>query len=164
MLGKGSYQDWNWPLPKFHFVVTFPGLGVWWFQEVSGLETEVDIIEYRHGRSKQLAPMKRPGMPKVSDVTLKKGVFTGDTLSYMLFAKANTKDFEKNDVTISLLNEYHMPEVIWTLTKAFPKKIESTNLNSQTSEIAIESMVLSYEELVIDNVVSMGIKLAKKLL
>jgi phage tail-like protein len=162
VFGKGSYQDFNWPLPKFHFVVTFPRLGVWWFQEVSGLETEVDVLEFRYGGAKQLAPMKKPGRPKVSDVTLKKGIFTGDTAAYLLFSLANTTKFKKSDVIITLLNENHMPEIIWTLRNAFPKKIESTSLNSQSSEIAAESMVLSYEELIIDNVVTMGIRKANK--
>lgn len=160
MFGEGSYQNWNWPLPKFHFAVTF-GIELWWFQEVSGLETEVEVLEYRHGKSKQFGPVKLPGIPKVSDATLKKGVFTGDTRMFEWFKKNNTDNIERKDVTISLLNEHRIPEIVWTLVNAFPKKIESTSLNSQGSEIAIESIILSYEELAIDNIYSMALKALK---
>lgn len=162
MFGKGSYQDWNWPLPKFHFAVTF-GLELWSFQEVSGLDTEVEILEYRHGKSKQLGGFKMPGRPTVTDAVLKKGVFRGDTFLFEWYKKNLTK-VERKDVTISLLSEYHTPEIVWTLRNAFPKKIESTSLNAQGSEIGLESITLAYEELEIDNVVAMGIKGIKGLL
>lgn len=158
---KGAYQDWNWPLPKFHFAVTF-GLEMWSFQEVTGLETEVEILEYRHGKSKQLGSYKMPGRPTVNDVVLKRGMFRGNTFLFEWYKK-NLSKVERKDVNIALLSEYHTPEIIWTLSNAFPKKIESTSLDSQGSESAIESITLSYEELEIDNIVAMGIKALKKL-
>lgn len=151
MSGEGSSQNSNWPLPKFHFEVSF-GSEVWRFQEVSGLESEVEVLEYRHGKSKQLGVFKMPGLPKYTDATLKKGVFTGDTRLFNWYNKNNTSQAERKDVTITLLNHLHEPEIVWTLTNAFPKKIESTSLNSQGSEIAVESIVLSYEELSIENI------------
>jgi phage tail-like protein len=160
MFGTGTFQNKNWPLPKFHFAVNF-GAELWSFQEVTGLETEVEVLEYRHGKSKQFGSFKMPGIPKVSDAVLKKGVFTSDTMLFEWFKKNNLNKTERKDVTISLLNEYQIPEIIWTLSNAFPKKIESSGLNSQGSEIAVESIVLSYEELAIDNIVSMGLKALK---
>lgn len=148
----------EWPLPKFHFLVTF-GKEKWAFQEVTGLEAEFEVLEYRHGKSKQLGPFKMSGMPKVSDATLKKGMFKGDTDIFKWFKTNRTKKLERKNVRISLLNEYHIPEIIWTLSNAFPKKIEGPSLNSQSSEVAIESITLSYEELEVDNLLSLGMKL-----
>ncbi len=147
---KGKIQDKNWPLPKFHFQVKF-GKEVWRFQEVSGLDMEVEVMEYRHGKSKQLGTFKMPGRPSVSDVSLKKGVFTGDTSLFKWFKK-NLSKVERKDVTVILLNEKRKAEITWVLSNAFPKKIESTSLNSQGSDIAIESITLAYEELEISNV------------
>jgi phage tail-like protein len=142
----GDKQNNIWPLPKFHFEVRI-GEEEWFFQEVSGLETEVEVLEYRHGKSKQYATFKMPGMMKVSDVTLKKGVFTGDTKIFEWFKQVKLNTIKRKTVTISLLNENHKAEIVWTLSKAFPKKIESTNLNAQGNEIAVESIVLCHEEL-----------------
>ncbi|MEQ9289279.1 MAG: phage tail protein [Cyclobacteriaceae bacterium] len=142
----GDVQNNTWPLPKFHFEVKI-GEEEWFFQEVSGLESEVDVLEYRHGKSKQFAVFKMPGMKKVSDITLKKGVFTGDTKLFEWFKKNKLNTIERKTITISLLNENHKSEIVWTLTNAFPKKIESTNLNAQGNEVAIETIVLSHEEL-----------------
>ena len=148
---SGKTQNSNWPLPKFHFEVKI-GKEKWRFQEVNGLESEIEVLEYRHGKSKQFAKFKMPGMKKVSDVTLKKGVFTGDTKLFEWYKKNNLNTVERKTITISLLNEKHRAEIIWTLANAFPKKIESTNLNAQGSEIAIETIVLSHEELDIEKV------------
>lgn len=142
----GENQNNVWPLPKFHFEVKI-GNEEWFFQEVAGLESEVEVLEYRHGKSKQFAPFKMPGMKKVSDVTLKKGVFTGDTKLFDWFKEVKLNTIERKTITISLLNENQKAEIVWTLSNAFPKKIESTNLNAQGNEIAIETIVLSHEDL-----------------
>ena len=143
---SGEKQNNVWPLPKFHFEVKIDK-EEWFFQEVSGLESEVEVLEYRHGKSKQFGPFKMPGMKKVSDVTLKKGVFTGDTRLFQWFKEVKLNTIKRKTVIISLLNENQKAEIVWTLGNAFPKKIESTNLNAQGNEIAIETIVLSHEDL-----------------
>ena len=47
----GEAQDNIWPLPKFYFKVEVDGGITASFQEVSGLDTETDVTEYRHGDS-----------------------------------------------------------------------------------------------------------------
>ena len=46
--------------------------------EVSGLEMEYDIIEYRAGDSPVFTKQKMPGLRKAGEVTLKKGIFKDD--------------------------------------------------------------------------------------
>ena len=49
MADDGSAQSTTvWPLPKFYFQVKWD-TEVMSFQEVSGLDIEAQIIEYRHG-------------------------------------------------------------------------------------------------------------------
>jgi len=46
----GEAQDAVWPLPKFYFTVSLGSQdSTVSFQEVSGLDTETQPIEYRHG-------------------------------------------------------------------------------------------------------------------
>lgn len=145
----GEKQNNIWPLPKFHFEVKIEN-EEWFFQEVTGLEIETEVLEYRHGKSKQFAPFKMPGMKRVSDVVLKKGVFTGDTKLFSWFNEIKLNTINRKTITISLLNENHKPEIVWTLTNAFPKRIESPNLNAQVNEVAIETIVLTHEDLRIE--------------
>ena len=44
------------------------------FQEVSGLGVEITMQEYRAGNDNRNAPIKIPGLYKVTDVSLKRGV------------------------------------------------------------------------------------------
>ena len=46
-----------------------------------------------------------------------------------------------------LLNEKGESEIIWTLTNAFPKQVQGTDLNSSSSDVAVESLVLAHEGL-----------------
>ena len=79
--GTGGEQDQFWPLPKFYFSVDIGDFTDLPFQEVSGLDTETEVIEYRHGNSLTHSTIKMPGLMKYGDITLKKGVFA-DCLLY----------------------------------------------------------------------------------
>jgi phage tail-like protein len=145
----GEKQDNVWPLPKFYFSVEVEGGMTASFQEVSGLDAEVDVYEYRHGDSKEFTKIKMPGLKKYSDVTLKKGHFTGDIQFFEWFNKNQLNTIERKGVTIKLLNESGGTEIVWTLRNAFPKSVKSTDLNSGSSDAAIEQLVLVHEGLVI---------------
>ena len=67
----------TYPLPKFHFVVQWGGTRIG-FSEVTGLDMQVEAIEYREGSNPQYSKIKMPGMYKFSNITLKRGTFTGD--------------------------------------------------------------------------------------
>lgn len=78
MADNGSKQASIWPLPKFHFKVTWDSTEMI-FQEVSGLDTEAQIIEYRHTNSPVFSTVKMPGIAKTGNITMKKGIFKSDT-------------------------------------------------------------------------------------
>ncbi|MGZ4037116.1 MAG: phage tail protein, partial [Bacteroidia bacterium] len=65
------------PLPVFHFQVEWGGTRIG-FTEVSGLDYELQPIEYREGSSFNYNVTKMPGMPKFGNITLKRGVIKGD--------------------------------------------------------------------------------------
>lgn len=75
----GEAQDNPWPVPKFHFKATIGSIGEIAFQEISGLDAEYDMIEYRAGNSVDFSTVKMPGLREASDVTLKRGMFKDDT-------------------------------------------------------------------------------------
>ncbi len=75
-----------------------------YFQEVSGMDTETQIIEYRHGDSPQPGTIRMPGLRKFGNVTMKRGVFQGDKKFSDWFNKIKMNTAKRTVVTISLLD------------------------------------------------------------
>ena len=71
----------EYPLSKFHFQIEWGGTQIG-FTEVTGLDVETEVIEYRHGASPEYHKTKMPGMRKYSNITLKRGTFQGDNDFY----------------------------------------------------------------------------------
>lgn len=140
----------EYPLPKFHFQVDWGGQSIA-FSEVSGLDMETEVIEYRHGASPEFSKTKMPGLQKYSNVTLKRGVFASDNEYYNWFNTVSLNTIERRDVIISLLNEEHEPVMVWKIKNAWPAKIQSTDLKADDNAVAIESMELVHEGLTIQN-------------
>ena len=141
------------PLPSFHFQVNWGGTRIG-FTEVSGLDFETEVIDYREGSSPNYHKMKLPGLTKYSNVTLKRGVIKGDYDFYKWWI--STQMFQglsapfRRDVSIELLDEQHQPVLVWRLSNAWPTKLESSSLRAESSEVLIETLVLVHEGLSID--------------
>ena len=151
MADDGSAQSSGaWPIPKFHFEVKW-GSEVMSFQEVSGLDVESQLIEYRAGDRPQFSPVKMPGIAKTGNVTMKKGVFKSDNRFWDWFSEIKMNTIKREAVTISLLDESGAQTMVWNLANAWPTKITGTDLKSDASEVAIESIEIAHEGLTISN-------------
>ncbi len=147
----------DYPLPKFHFQVEWGGTQIG-FTEVSGLDVETEVIEYRHGASPEYNKTKQPGLTKYTNITLKRGTFLSDNEYYdwwnetKLFEEGNeTGSKYRRDLTISLLNENHEPVVVWKVKRAWPTKVTPTDLKSDENGVAIETIELVHEGITIQN-------------
>ena len=139
------------PLPAFHFQVEWGGSQIG-FTEVTGLDVETQVIEYRHGASPEYNTTKQPGMTKYSNITMKRGVFRSDNEFYDWWRNnQNFDQAERRDLTISLLNGNHEPVVVWKVKNAFPVKVSSPDLKAMANEVAIESIEIAHEGLTIQN-------------
>ena len=144
-----DFED-QWPIAKYHFRVTIDGEEMS-FQEVSGMEVETQVIEYRHGDSEFFHPIKMAGLLKVGDITLKRGCFEeGDELLELFNAiyedKAYYTDEESRmELLIELLDEEGETMMTWNVERAIPIKLKGTDLNSTANEVAVEELVMSCE-------------------
>jgi phage tail-like protein len=151
MADDGAAQSTSlWPIPKFHFQVKWDS-EVMSFQEVSGLQIEMEELKYRSGDSKSFTVMKMPGMMKVGNVTMKKGVYKGDNKFWVWFNEIKMNTIKRKPITISLLDETGAPTMVWTLQNAWPIKITSTDLKAEGNEVAIETIEIAHEGLTIAN-------------
>ena len=140
----------DYPIPKFHFQADWGGVRIG-FTEVSGLDAETEVIEYREGASLEYSKRKIPGMQKYQNVTMKRGVFASDNDYFKWWNTVALNTVQRRSVTISLLNEKHEPVMVWKVKNAWPAKIASTDLKADGNEIAIESIELAHDGLVIQN-------------
>ena len=147
MADDGSAQSKAvWPLPKFYFQVKWDS-NVMSFQEVSGLSTETQAIEYRHGDNPVFSTIKMPGIKKFGNITMKKGVFKSDNKFWDWYNQIKLNTIKRIPVTISLLDEAGKPTMVWTLDNAWPTKVTGTDLKAEGNEVAVESIEIAHEGL-----------------
>ena len=149
MSDTGVAQGSTWPLPKFYFKVALGSNTTASFQEVDGLESETQAIEYRHGDNPSFYPIKMPGLGRVGNVTLRKGIFTGDSTFWQWYDQIKMNTIQRQTVVISLLDQSAQPRMTWTLNNAWPTKITGTDLKSEGNEVAVETLEIAYETLVV---------------
>jgi phage tail-like protein len=138
----------SYPISGFHFQVEWGGARIG-FTEVSGLTQEITPIEYREGSSQDYHVTKMPGMRKYNNITLKRGIMVGDGDFNTWLLTVQMNKIERRTLKISLLDETHQPVVTWQINSAFPVKVEGPSLKSTGNEVAIESIELTHEGLVI---------------
>lgn len=154
----------SYPLTKMNFLVTVDNVsGTAAFSEVTGIEATVDVIEFRQGNAHSLAPVKIPGLVKHGNVTLKFG-YTLDSAfkTWIQECVSETRgEMPRSQVQIELIDinggapnakvEAISGSRVWVLVDAWVTKYTAPDLNATTSEVAIESVELAYEELIVPN-------------
>ena len=152
------------PLTKMNFLVSVDEVsGVAAFNEVTGVEATVDVIEFRQGNSSSLAPVKIQGLVKHGNVTLKMGYTRDQDFKTWIQNCVSERRGEtpRRNVTIEMIdiNEGAPQSIVesvsgtltWILKDAWVTKYNGPDLNASTSEVAIESVEIAYEELTIPN-------------
>ncbi len=131
------------PLPKFRFLLKWEECAIS-FSEVTGLDSEVEAVEYRGGGDPEFSPITMPGLQEFSNLTLKRGYGEGGPLiDWIKEIRSNV--IKRYAMTIQLLDEDSRPAMTWQLTNAFPVKIEASDLNASEGEFAIETLELAHE-------------------
>ena len=151
----------TYPWTKMHFLVTIDDKdsGQAMFNEVTGMEATIDVIEFRTGNAKSFSPMKVPGLVKHGNITLKQGYTSSSEFREWAAAcvsDTRSKPMTRKKVVIELLdvsqgmdgttfkstsaNQY----VFWD---AWVAKYTAPDMNATKSEIAIETMEIAFERM-----------------
>lgn len=120
------------------------------FQEVGPITMDVPVIEYRNGNARENSVTKLPGLAKVGDVTLRRGLIGSLNLYQWLRQIADGDSNALRNVTIHLLGDDHAPVMSWRLLRARIVKHTSGPFNAQSNTVAVEEIVLAYERLEIE--------------
>lgn len=157
-------NTYEYPMTKMSFVVSCDK-GTAAFTEVTGVDASVDVIEYRVGNAKTLGLSKIPGIVHHSNITLRLGITQSNQFiewaQQCVSEKRSVADL-RQDVKIELIDVgshdtyQNLSETstagnaggkMWTLKHAFVSKLNLPDLDAKTSDIAIMSMEIAYEEL-----------------
>jgi len=137
----------RYPPVGFHFLVKFElspaNAEDNRFQEVSGLEAEMEMENFTEGGQNRFT-WQLPKRTRYSDITLKRGMFIGSPLITWCRDALENFNFAPANVTISLLNEQHSPVMTWYVVNAIPKKWSVSGFNATDNTIVVESVTLGY--------------------
>jgi len=135
------------PLVGFQFSLELQGAVTGFFSDVSGLESETEVIEHKVVDGKgQGSIQKIPGRLKWANVTLKRGV-TADTQIWewrKLVEEGKIKDARKNGSIV--MYDYNFEKVAqWDLVNAWPSKVSGPQFKSDSNEVGVEELTIVHE-------------------
>jgi phage tail-like protein len=129
----------SYPIPTYRFVVSMGSESIP-FNNVSGLDITYDTIEYRDGIGNWF---RMPGQRQTVTLTLRKGVFPGDSSLYDWINSISLNQVEKKDITISLTDDAGTTLLLtWNVSNAFPTSLTSPSLDAASNEVAVQEVRL----------------------
>jgi phage tail-like protein len=115
------------------------------FSDVSGLGTEMTMMEYRNGNEKNNRVRKVPGLHKAADATFKRGI-VGSKSFWEWIKATRTSSATQRNLTVTLLDEQRNPVMVWRLLNARPMKWTGPTLAAKSSsDVAMEELVVASE-------------------
>ncbi|MGC2407104.1 MAG: phage tail protein [Candidatus Cybelea sp.] len=139
------------PYGQFNFLLQIDGVTQAGFSEVSGLTTDTNIIEYREGADNIYGVntvRKLVGLIKYTNIVCKRG-WTKDASLWQWRKLVLDGNTQRQDGTIVLLDEARNKVLSWDWSNGWPVKWEGPALNAKTSEVAIETLEIAIEALVL---------------
>jgi len=158
----------SYPLTKMNFRVSVANVeGSAAFNQVTGLDALVDVIEFRQGNASSLAPVKIPGLVKHGNVTLRFG-YTLDNAFKTWIQECVSEQrgaMPRNEVQIELIDiNSGAPQQtsdaigaegsgtrVWVLSNAWVTHYTGPELDAANSDVALESVEIAFEEMIIPN-------------
>ena len=136
-------------LAGYHFSIEIDGVTIAQFQEVSGIASEIDVIELKQNtKDGKYVIHKLPGNRKPPTITLKKGKDSSKDLWdwHEKIYQGKVGDARKNGSIV--LYDYQHGEVgRYNFTNAWPSKVSTSSLKAGGNEVLMEEVTLVCEEL-----------------
>lgn len=118
------------------------------FAEASGLEVDIQPIEYRNG-AEDITMRKIPGLKKFPNIVLKRGIL-GDVALWNWIQQAMDGKVLRTEGSVVLLDENKQEVMRWNFKRGWPCKWTGPGLNAKNNEIGMESLEICHEGLQLD--------------
>jgi phage tail-like protein len=125
------------------------------FQEVSGLEVEMDVQEYLEG-GRNDGVIRRVGRAKYQNLVLKRGMLYTDEQTvvpelwvWLQSVVAGVRPVDRYNGVIEVRSGESDERIVakWTFDRGLPAKVTGPQLNAKTGEIVIEELHIAHEGL-----------------
>lgn len=146
MPATGARND---PYRGFNFRVEIDNLPIGAFSEASGLTADGDAVDYREGTERDNIVRKLVGLRKVTAIALKRGYVQNDLL-WQWYGNIAQGVPDRRNGSIILMDEAHNDVLRWNFREAWPNKIEGPSFKATGNEVAIESIELMHEGVVME--------------
>ena len=133
------------PYKNFKFRVEIDGLTAVAFREVSGLESETTVVEYRVGTDPNVV-RKLPGLTRYANLVFKRGI-TQDTELWQWRQSVIEGNVDRRNGSIVLQDDSGQDQVRWNFRNGWPCKLHGPDLNAHGSDVAIETLEIAHEGL-----------------
>jgi phage tail-like protein len=135
------------PAPEFRFYLEIDGLVEGAFAECSGMKAEREIITVKEGGLNHYVH-KLPGRTTYGEITLRKGVMFSIELWDWFEDGIKDGKVKKRDFTIIQYSSYfNIPSRWYHVEDAYPVSWEASNLRTDSNQLAMESLTLTFETL-----------------
>ncbi len=124
-------------LPAHNFKLEIDGVIVGGFKEISGLETEVEIIEYKDGDNP--TTRKRPGKVKYKNIIMKRGQISDDSITKW-FKNVIEGKTERKSGSIIVLDREGKEIMRHNFFEAWPCRHKMPDHNSQSDTHIVEEI------------------------
>jgi phage tail-like protein len=131
------------PFGVANFLVEIDGITRAAFQQVSGFDSTIEVIEHREGGD-NMTPRKIPGRTTHANIVLKWGLTTDDEL-YRWHRDVVRGVLQRRNGSIVLLDRAGQEVVRWNFFNAWPSKWDGPDLNAEGTDVAIETLELAHE-------------------
>ena len=129
-------------------------LGDGGFQECTGLEIEMDVVELQEG-GRNNGVVRRVGRGKYGNLTLKRGMLfpssgrvNNELWGWIQGVLNGVRPVARYDGVVEVLSADGSDTVAtWTFDRGLPQKIAGPQLNAKSGEIAIEELTIAHEGL-----------------
>jgi phage tail-like protein len=136
----------NDPYLSFRFRVEINAILTGGFTEVSGLQVEVEVFDYREGGVNEFIHKLAGPVRYQSNVTLKHGLMEADQIweweQQMLDGK-----IERHNMSIILMDAAGQDKWRWEFKNAYPVRWSGPDLRANAAEVAIEALELAHQGL-----------------
>lgn len=137
---------------NFKFCVEIDGVAAGGFNEISGMEIETDIIEYREGCDPSTVRKFR-GLTKYSDIVLKRGMSSDldlwnlqkRTFDALTGAAGYASPIYRFDMYIVQKDMAGIEVRVWKVEKAWVSKYTISDFAGDGSEVSMEEITVANE-------------------
>jgi phage tail-like protein len=143
------------PLPEGDAVAShlwqleIEGVSIAQFKEVSGVSSEIGVIEHRENKAKGVSVLKRlPGLVSGGNVTMKRGK-TEDKTLWQWFKQVEDGDVAgaRKNGSVVLYDYAHGEIARYNFVNAWPSKVSLGALAAGSSDVLVEECTLVHEGL-----------------